>query len=308
MPSWPSPVVQRLSAGQLGLVRRRQLVAAGIRTDVVKGWIRRRRLEVVHRGVLRVAGEAVPDGQAGLAAVYRSGPRARLVGEHLLALYGVAGSDFDDAPSVLVPPRKQVSQVPFTVRHIEVPRRFACMVAGCVPAVRLELAVILEAANRDDEEATLLVDRARWAGLRRERLLGAARFMEGHPGAMRVLALAQTGRLDQESPGERRLDSALGSLGHLFRWQVDDVIDGIRFDAYCDLARLALEYDGRLGVRDADRDCERDLLAGAAGILVLHITSRMLRSDRWARPCGTSPPSWPTGYARGRGSGPRIPP
>lgn len=280
MPSWPSPLVHRLSAGQLGLVRRGQLLTAGITDDTVQGWIRRGRFESVHRGVFRVAGAAVPEGQAGLAAVYRSGPKARLIGEHLLTLYGVEGYGPENQPMVLVPPGLQVSRVPFTVRRDLVPGRYACMVAGCVPAVRLELAVILEAAALDEEAALLLVDRARWAGLRRERLLDAARAMDRLPGAVRVLALARSGRLDQESPGERTLDSALGPLGLLFRWQADDVIDCIRFDAYCDLARLALEYDGRLGVRDAERDCERDLLAGAQGILVLHVTSRMLLPDR----------------------------
>jgi len=261
-------------------VRRQQLVVAGISTNVVKGWIRRGRLEVIHRGVLRIAGEAVPEGQAGLAAVYRSGSRARLVGEHLLALHGVEGSGFAGTPSVLVPPGVQVTAVSFAVHHGDVASRFRCTVAGCIPAVRLELAVILEAAHLDDQAATLLIDRARWAGLWRDRLFSVARLMDPHPGAVRILALARAGHLDQESPGERSLDRALGSLGLLFRWQADDVVDGIRFDAYCDLALLALEYDGRRGARDVDRDCDRDLLAGAQGILVLHVTSRMLQRDR----------------------------
>lgn len=280
MASWPSPLVRRLSAGQLGLVRRQQLLGAGMAEGIVNGWVRRGRLETVHRGVLRVAHEAVPDAQPALAAVYRAGPTARLVGAHLLALYGVEGADFAGPPAVLVPPGTEVSKVDFEVRRGALPPRLQCMVAKCVPAVRLELAVILEAAGLHPGEATLLIDRARWSGLRVERLLDAARSLPGHPGATCVLELSRAGRLAQESPGERTLDTALGSLGLLFRWQADDVVDGLRFDAYSDAARLALEYDGRQGLRDAERDCERDLLAGAQGVLVLHVTSRMLWPDQ----------------------------
>lgn len=280
MASWPSPLVTRLSAGQLGLVRRQQLLTAGVAEGVLNGWVRRGRLERVHLGVLRVPQAVTPAGQLGLAAVYRAGPSARLIGPHLLALYGVEGGTTAEPPTVLIPSGIGVSGVGFKVRRGSVPARLQCTVASCVPAVRLEFAVILEAARLDPDDAVAMVDSARWSGLRLQRLLDVARAMPGHAGAQAVLHLAQRGKFAQESPGERRLDTALGSLGLLFRWQADDVVAGLRFDAYCDAGHLALEYDGRQGLRDAERDCERDLLASAEGILVLHVTSRMLWADQ----------------------------
>lgn len=86
--------------------------------------------------------------------------------------------------------------------------------------------------------------------------------------------------LADESEGERGLAQALGSLGLLFRHQAADVLPHRRFDRYCESALLALEFDGRLGQRDVDRDAEKDLEAAAAGILVVHVTSAMLRPHR----------------------------
>jgi len=87
----------------------------------------------------------------------------------------------------------------------------------------------------------------------------------------------EVGLFTDESQGERTLDGALGTLGLLFRHQAGDVVPGRRFDRYCDLARLALEYDGRVGERDLDRDAAKDLDALGAGVLVLHVTAGMIR-------------------------------
>lgn len=124
-----------------------------------------------------------------------------------------------------------------------------------------------------------MVDSARWLGhVTVAALLAEARRRPlGHLGAQKVRWMDEAGLFDDESQGERTLDRALGTLGLLFRKQVEDVVPGRRLDRYCDLARLALEYDGRVGERDLDRDAAKDLEAAAVGVLILHVTVSMIR-------------------------------
>jgi len=149
------------------------------------------------------------------------------------------------------------------------------------PEQRLLAAVAREAADRRVRQ---LVDSARRSGaLRRDRLLRRAAELPHHPGARRVLALA--GDLDQESEGERRLRDVLGPLAPAFRWGAGDVVPGVRFDAYDDLAALALEFDGarhHSAERDITADRVRELRVRAAGVEVIRITWAMLRHDREA--------------------------
>lgn len=277
---WPHPTVGYWCNRQLGLVRRRQLVGE-LPEATVDSWVRRGRLEVVQRGVLRPAGAAEVDGQVALAAVLRAGTGAVLAGEHLLAAYGVEGAACSGAPQVLVPTSRHVAHVDFDVRRFDVPPGQRCRVLGCLPAVRIELAALLACGSLADGEVEALVDRCRWTNhLRLDRLLELARELPQLAASACILRLDGAGRFVFESPGERRFDVALGTLGLLFRWQAADVVDGIRFDAYCDLARTALEYDGRVEERDTSRDANKDLRANALGILVLHITKNMLRPGR----------------------------
>lgn len=247
MSTWPHRLVTYWSERQLGLVRRTQLLE-GVPRGTVSDWVASGRLEVVQRGVLR-----------------------------LLAAYGVDGAACAQVPEVVVPRGRRLSNIDFIRRVMDVPEGHRVRVFGCVPGVRLELGVLLEGKGLADHELEALVDRARWTNrLRLDRLLATADEFPFLAASQRVHELHAAGRFVFESPGERDLAGCLGSLGLLFRWQADDVIDGIRFDAYCDLARLALEYDGREDERDKNRDCERDLLAGAQGVLVLHVTRAML--------------------------------
>jgi len=273
----------RLMAAQYGVAARGQLVRAGITADTIDGLVRRGALQLVHRGVYRVPGGFAPAEQRGMAAVLRAGAGARLAGERGLALYRIEGAHSSGVPVVMIPPHRRVERVDFTVLRTAVPPCDRAVVAG-VPTLRVERAVLELARQAGERRVLQVVDSARWLGfLRAERLVRRARDLPGHPGARRVLALLASGALGPESVGERDLQVLLAGLPGHFEWGVDDVLPGVRFDAYERTARLALEYDGErdhTAERDVFADRSRELRVRAAGIELIRITKDMLRSDR----------------------------
>lgn len=91
------------------------------------------------------------------------------------------------------------------------------------------------------------------------------------------------GALGPERFGERELQGLLAGLPWHFEWGVDDVLAGVRFDAYERAARLALEYDGErdhTSQRDVFADRSRELRVREAGIELIRITKDMLRAER----------------------------
>lgn len=275
--------VLRLMAAQYGVAARRQLVRAGLTPDRVDGLARRGTLQLVQRGVYRVPGGFVPPEQRGVAAVLRAGVGARLAGERALALYGIEGAQSSGVPVVLIPPTRRVERVDFLVLRTAVPARDRAVVAR-VPALRVERAVLELARVAPERRVLQVVDSARWLGLlRAERLVRRARDLTGHPGARRVLFLLAGGALGPESMGERDLQALVAGLPGRFEWGVDDVLPGVRFDAYERTVRLALEYDGErdhTAERDVFADRSRELRVREAGIELVRITKDMLRSER----------------------------
>lgn len=259
---------------QAGLVTRAQLRELRLRDDVIDGLVRRRRLVALARGLYRIAGATVPAEQPAWAAVLATG--GLLIGEHLLALLDIEGGSFAGPPTVLVPP---VTRAPHGLVLELVVGTAARRDIGGLQAASVAAAVVEYAATARLDEVRRVVDSARWLGhVTVAALLAEARRRSlGHLGAQKVRWMDEAGLFDDESQGERTLDRALGTLGLLFRKQVEDVVPGRRLDRYCDLARLALEYDGRVGERDLDRDAAKDLEAAAVGVLILHVTVSMIR-------------------------------
>jgi very-short-patch-repair endonuclease len=277
----PRQVLSAMAARH-GLATAASLAAGGLTGDQVQGLLARGHLEAVQRGVYRLAGAAVTPEQPLLAAVLRAGPHARVGGEAALWLYGVEGAQPGARPVVLVPSGRVVRGVDFPTLRTEVPPRDSVLLRG-VPTVRIERAVLEVARSADDRRVRQIVDSSRWRGhLRMDRLLRRAGELPRHPGARRVLALHAAGDMDQESAGERRLRDVLGPLAPAFRWGADDVVPGVRLDAYDDIAAVALEFDGeRHHVADADIDADRtrELRIRAAGIEVVRVTWAMLRDQ-----------------------------
>jgi very-short-patch-repair endonuclease len=269
-------------AARHGLATAASLAAAGMTGDQVQGLLARGHLEAMQRGVYRLAGAAVTPEQPLLAAVLRAGQDARIGGEAALWLYGVEDAQPDAPPVVLVPPGRVVRGVGFRTLRTEVPPRDRALLRG-VPTVRIERAVLEVARTADDRRVRQIIDSSRWRGhLRVDRLLRRAGELPRHPGARRVLALHRAGDTDQESAGERRLREVLGPLAPAFRWGADDVVPGLRLDAYDDVAAVALEFDGeRHHGADADisSDRSRELRIRAAGIEVVRVTWAMLRDE-----------------------------
>lgn len=259
---------------QAGLVTRAQLRELRLRDDVIDGLVRRRRLVALARGLYRIAGATVPAEQPAWAAVLATG--GLLIGEHLFALLDIEGGSFAGRR----PCSSRRSPAPRTGLVLElVVGTAARWDIGGLQAASVAAAVVEYAATARLDEVRRVVDSARWLGhVTVAALLAEARRRPlGHLGAQKVRWMDEAGLFDDESQGERTLDRALGTLGLLFRKQVEDVVPGRRLDRYCDLARLALEYDGRVGERDLDRDAAKDLEAAAVGVLILHVTVSMIR-------------------------------
>ncbi len=62
--------IERLAAGQDGLVTRGDVLAAGVPPDTLTGWVRSGRLSIVHRGVYALAGQRDSARQQARAAVF----------------------------------------------------------------------------------------------------------------------------------------------------------------------------------------------------------------------------------------------
>ncbi len=269
-------LVGRFTRNQGGLVTRKQLLGAGCRPAQLDGLLTRGRLDRIAPRVYAVSGAPVPPEQPSWAAVLATG--GLLTGEHLLAILEIEGATFEGPPQVVIGASKcRGPTTPWVALRCKLAegqrRRY-----GCLNGVSVELAVLHLAVGVDVQRLRVLIDAARWANrLKVARLLALALGMGAHLGAQKVRWTAEAGMLADESDGERDMDDALGSLGLLFRHQAGDALPGRRFDRYCDSALLALEFDGRVGQRDLDRDAEKDLEAAHAGILVLHVTSTMLR-------------------------------
>lgn len=198
------------------------------------------------------------------------------MGEHLFALLDIEGGSCSGPPAVLVPSGTTAPRG-LDVKLVE-GAAIARDIRG-LPTAPVAVAVVEYAGTATLTAVRRVVDSARWLGhLTIAALLAVARGRDArHLGAAKVRWMHEAGLFDDESQGERTLDRALGTLGLLFRKQAADVVPGRRLDRYCDLARLALEYDGRVGERDLDRDAAKDLDALEVGVLVLHVTAGMIR-------------------------------
>lgn len=261
---------------QGGLVTRAQL-RGSLADSQIRGLVRRRRLVPVTPGVYRVADQEVPQEQPAWAAVLATG--GRLTGEHLFALLGIEGGGLDGPPTVLVPPGTRPPKgTEVRLVHGTCGPGDQRSVRG-IPALAVPRAVVEHASEHPLRDVLRVVDSARWSNeLTTQALLRCAAVQApAHLGGQKIRWMNEAAMFVDESPGERTLGKALGTLGLLFRHQAEDVVPGRRFDRYCDLARLALEYDGREGERDLDRDAAKDLVAAAHHVLVLHITKTMVR-------------------------------
>lgn len=277
----PAPAVALLRQ-QFGLITRAQLVAAGVTDSAITRGAKAGALERVERAVFRLAGAPVPPEQRHVAALLRSGAKARMTGVSALTLLGVAGLPAQTRPMVCVPPDAKVEAVSFLVVRREVARRDRALIAG-YPGVTPTRAARDAADVLSRAELLATLDSMRWL-----RLLRFNRFVEAavagpHTlGTRRILQLHAAGILGPESAGERSLQEFLGPLAVHFEWGVEDALPGYRLDAYDRGARLGLEYDGERHHTlqgDIHADRRRELELRRADIEILRITKEMMRGQ-----------------------------
>lgn len=280
--------VLRLTSRQLGLVTRVQLVGVaaglGLSALAVDGWVRRGHLEVVHRGVYRLAGCPTSHEQDALAKVLRAGDGAAADGEMTLALFGIEGFRLGQGRGgVLVPTGRRVTGVAFPVRPTVLANEHRATVAR-VPALTPTRGLVEYAGIEQGKPWRVAFDHVRRRRLTHpERLRHCARTLLPHPGALACLALLGDPSVSgQESEGERGLDWLVRDIEPAPEWQVTDLVPGRRLDFAWREALFAVEYDGRdhhVLPTDRDNDGLRDLEAAENGVQVLRVTGGMLREE-----------------------------
>lgn len=279
MPHVPDPVAHLL-ARQHGVAARKQILALDdVGEDRLEWWARSGFLETVHRGVYRVRGGASSPEQDAMAAALRAREGARITGSLVLGLLNVEGFGRSDPFEVLVPGRRRVENVPFSVRRAHVPRSHHATIDG-VPAVTPARALIDSARRVEDKRLMAGLDAARWLGLTDPvRVRRCAETLGRRDvGAARVLDLLDDGATEQESQGERAMAVALADLEPQPEWGVW-VTPHRRADALWRDVLLILEYLGERHHGSAPHrsdDRVRDEELRAAGYDIAYVTARDL--------------------------------
>ncbi|MEX2621901.1 MAG: type IV toxin-antitoxin system AbiEi family antitoxin domain-containing protein [Egibacteraceae bacterium] len=287
MRTLPQPVLQ-MTSRQLGLASRAQLLVVvrrlGLAAPAIDFWVRRGHLEVVYRGVYRLAGCPTSHEQDALAKVLRAGDGAAAGGEMTLGLFRFEGFRLaQGGTGVLVPTGRRVTGVPFPIRATALPHGHRATVAR-VPALTPTRALVEYAHAEQGKRWRVTFDDACRRRLTfPERLRQCARTLLPHPGALACLTLLGDPSVSGlESEGERGLDWLVRDIEPAPEWQVTDLVPGRRLDFAWREALFAVEYDGRdhhVLPTDRDHDGLRDLEAAENGVQVLRITAGMLRDD-----------------------------
>jgi hypothetical protein len=285
--AWPGTdvVIERIAAGQHGIVSRDQLIAAGVSRQSIDRRVRSRRLRPLHPGVYQVGPVVARLGHV-MAAVLAYGESA--AASHFTAAW-IRGMWTPDRPP--------------TVVHLLIPGRGYRARAG--------LRFHRRRAIRPDEVGTVdgvrattvartLFDLAALLGLRQlERMLAAAEragavtrpavltILDRYPrarGAARLRALVDpsaTPRLTRSGGEEAVLD--LVAAGGLTPPIINGFVLGFEVDFHWPEHRFILELDGyafHSGRTEFEDDRRRDRLLQAAGWRVMRITGRQLQQER----------------------------
>jgi very-short-patch-repair endonuclease len=270
----PERLIARIASGQLGIVTRQQLLAAGLSPRQIALRVAKGLLVAIHRGVYAVAGSPRSFEQKVLASCLATGG----VASHrtAAALFGLRGIARPKAIDVAVDGRrapKLEGIVPHTTRRLERTK------VGVIP-VTMPAQTLLDLAGVEPR----LVEGALADALRRElvRLPALVRFLRDHarsgrPGGARLRALVEEhvkGREPTESWLEDRVIEVLRRYG--LPEPVRQLrLAGMRFDFAYPWVKLDLEADSRLwhtSLADMRRDRERDTKVGELGWTVERIT------------------------------------
>lgn len=271
------PRITSLAARQHGIVGRRQLLARGLPPKHLDALVRDGRVRRLSRGTYLIAGAPMTRAAEAVAAAYRCGPDAVVVGEPIMAMLGIHTAAPDAPLEVLVRPGRRVTGVGWCIRTNPRPTGDDRAVIDRIPSLTPARLLIEAAVGAADDGLRRLVDGYRWTDR-----LGAVRHLarrcSTHPGVVR---LVRSGFLDgaaPESGGERRLLALLRDLRPDTQvW----LTPAVRVDFVLRRERLVIEYDGPLHGDEvrAQHDSTRDETLRGLGYAIARVTARELDDD-----------------------------
>ena len=269
--------VAAVAAGQLGLVRRHQLAAAGLGRRAVERRLRERRLHRLYQGVYLVGHPVPPPLARELGAIFACGERAVLSHTTAARLWGLLDPEETGIHVTVIGGRRHRDGI-VVHRTTRLPRTDVGRRHG-LPVTSAARTVLDCADIAPDTELARIFDEALiQRRTSRPQLRAAVDRVPGRRGAARVVAL-----LDRNKPpaftrstGERRL-LALIRAGGLPEPRVNTRVLGHELDLYWPEEGLNVELDAWEVHRDRlARDHVRDTALQAAGIRVVRVTGRQL--------------------------------
>jgi hypothetical protein len=266
---------------QYGVLSRVQLLR-WLSEPSLEGYVRRRTLEPLERGVYRVSGGVALPGQRAIAATLRCGPGAVLTGPFVLAHHRLEGFDLTAPFEVLLRPGRRVRNAAFRTRRDPHPTRPVQKLGDVRVASKVD--ALLESClwrdRYEDRQLRVAYDQLRFqhgVSTAKVRRRVAAR------GAADDAAVAFLDVVDgdpvTESEGERALAPVLYQLDPRPEPQVW-VTPARRVDFYLRALRFGWEYLGEVDHRHAERrmaDAARDGELTAQGLRLHYVVAGDLR-------------------------------
>lgn len=275
----PDDAVVRIAARQHGVVTRRQLLAAGLTRNVIDYRLRRRHLQVVHRGVYLV-GPVPPPRHREMAACLACGPAAVVSHRSAAGLWRLSAPPGRAAP-VDITTRTWDRARPGirthrsrTLRDGEVTR-----LAG-IPITTPARTIVDLAARASFRQLERALAEAQALGLTTPDEVGSLlRRYPRRPGAPLLRTVLDLDHMAlTRSPAEERFLNLVRKAA-LLAPEVNVTVAGYEVDFLWRATRLVAEVDGfgPHSSREAfERDRRRDADLLAAGFRVLRVTWREL--------------------------------
>jgi hypothetical protein len=277
--------VARIAGRQSGVISLRQLRQAGLTDGDIRGWVKRRHLLPLHRGVFAVGHAPLTPHARLTAALLATGPQAFLSHRTAAMVWGLRDITTRRI-DVTVPGCKRGSRGALKLHQAsvwpgpsEIRTRNGLRVSS-VPRLLVELAPS-ESARELDRLITLAV-RKRILDLDKMQM-ALARYAR-RPGLAKLKAALRDylPRPDRKSGLERAFDELLAKHPEIPPPRRNVHIDGWEIDCYWPEQRLAVELDGRpyhIVAREIERDRLKDAKLLKIGIRVLRITDSRFEYD-----------------------------
>jgi very-short-patch-repair endonuclease len=268
----PAASIADLAGRQHGVVARRQLLAAGISTDRIKGLLRRGHLHRLHRGVYAVGHAQISQEGRWLAAVLACGPDAVLSHGPAGQLLGIVPRRERFALHVTVPGRAQRGPAGIVTHFPRCLDRRDITTRNRIPVTTVTRTVWDLATTSTPLATRRAFEQAERRGLDRERLRSLLDAAPSRKGAGVIRALLAERALPLSETRSRLEEIVLETCRDhgLPLPAVNVPLCGYEVDLLWPAARLVVEADGgdHLGRAQRDRDNERDAVLARAGYLV----------------------------------------